>query len=180
MSLTDDAATAPQLKYARDLGLKFPANITKTEISELLDRHLSKDIPSSSVDRRFAAWLGYDNYTQYVGKRELFERLHEWLIHPGREEDCASWFIFRVCRHLSYGKHDHPRATGPDCVAIREIAAEFVQDESAMRSLRRYRGDEFIRFGEYTGEDGNEHCGGSVRTNAYKKAVALINKKLRI
>jgi hypothetical protein len=38
----DDPATGKQKKFARDLHIKFPANITKGELSDLIDQQLGK------------------------------------------------------------------------------------------------------------------------------------------
>jgi len=175
--LPEEPATERQLSYARDLGLRFPQAITKKEMSDLLDCHLSHDRPASQRHRGFAEWLGVET-TRYVGKRALFDQIAASLKKPGREEDLAAWFVYRVCRHLVRGGKDHPRATGPDSVVVREIAAELVADTSTMRSIRRYEGRELIWFGQWTAPDGSVHEGGSIRTAAFKCAVSLVGERL--
>jgi hypothetical protein len=177
MQKTRDNATDKQINYARNLGLQFPPDISKYEMTQLLDSHLSNDPRSSDEDRRIAKWFGFDNFTAYAGERALAEYLWDWLKEPGREEDLVSWFVFHVCKHIYHGK-GHPRATGPDCVAVREIAMEFVTDKAAVKSVRRYGAHELTRFGEYLSPDQTEHRGGSVRTMAYLRAESLIAKHL--
>lgn len=175
--IPDEPATARQRAYAADLGLSFPDTITKAEMGDLLDKHLSRDKPSSERHREFARWFGVGT-TAYVGKRALFDRIGAELSRPGREEDLCAWFVYRVCRHVCRGGEDHPRATGPNSVAVYEMGAELASDPSVLRSIRRYEGRDLIWFGEWTSPDGYVHEGASVRTMAYKRARSLIRDRL--
>ena len=59
-------ATEKQIKYAKDLGIKFPTDITLEEMSQPLDRHLSKDTSAPQWLIQYMTGLGLDA-TKYIG-----------------------------------------------------------------------------------------------------------------
>lgn len=175
--LPDEPATDRQQAYAQDLGLPFPEDITKAEMSDLLDCYLSYDKVASERDRWFALRFSVEP-SPYIGKRALFDLIAAALRKKGAEEDLASWFIYRVCRHLVHGGQDHPSATGPDAPIVREIATRFAGSPALMTSIRRYEGRKLIWFGQWTSPDGLVHEGGSIRTVAYRTAAGLLREWL--
>lgn len=175
--LPEDPPTEAQVSYARDLGLDFPVDITKAEISDLLDCHLSGDKLPSDRHRRFADWAKTE-YTQYTGKRNLFDRIAASLKQQERDVDLVAWFVYRVCRHLMHGKEDHPQATGPESPLVCEVADSLAGDPKVIESVRRYDGRDMIWFGQWTAPDGAIHEGGSIRTAAYARSVELLRSRL--
>jgi len=178
-SLPEKPATEKQVAYARDLGLSFPNDISKAEMMDLLDAHLSSDRGTTERDRAFARIFGLET-TRYVGKKAMFDAIGNALRAPGREHELAAWFAFRVLRHLLHGGEDHPAARGPDAPVIVEIADALASDERTIRSIRGYHGRQLIWFGEYTAPDGSVHEGGSTRTIAYRRARDLLIAKLGV
>jgi hypothetical protein len=102
--LPEEPATDAQLAYARDLGISFPDGATKHELSDLLSAHLEHDKPADSRHFGFAELYGV-SYTQFTGKKSLYRRIFVTLSEPGREQDLAAWFAYRVYRAL------HPSET---------------------------------------------------------------------
>lgn len=167
--------TDRQWAYARDLGISIPANVTKEELSDLIDARIQKDKPPAPQFQVFAKRFGVV-VTQYVGKKSLFDRLFTHLTRPGREQDMTAWFVFRVYRELVRGRAD-ARIPGPDDPQVRDIAKLLVDDKSVIRSIRRYEGRDLVWFGESTSLDGTVHYGGSNQTIAYKRASSLLQEK---
>lgn len=173
--LPDEPATERQLAYAKDLGISVPVGATKEEVSDQLDVHLENDKPADARHLGFADRYGV-RYTQYSGKKALYNRIHATLSAPGREQELTAWFVYRVYRELVEGR-EHVSIDGPDHPVIQGITAQLVQDESVLKSIRRYRGSELIWFGEWTAPDGAVHTGGSNKTIAYKRAAILLRDK---
>lgn len=167
--------TDRQLAYARDLGISIPADVTKPELSDLIDERLQKDKPAALHFQAFAKRFGVV-FSQYVGKKSLFDRLFAYLTKPGREEDMTAWFVFRVYRELVRGRTNAP-IQGPDDLSIRDIAKLLVDDRSVVQSIRRYQGCDLVWFGEWTSPDGTVHYGASNQTIAYKRASSLLRER---
>ncbi|MBI5843258.1 MAG: hypothetical protein HZB23_01160 [Deltaproteobacteria bacterium] len=172
-------ATESQKKFARDLGLMFPHDITKSEMSDLIDFKKSNDKEATDRHKSFADYFGV-KYSNYIGKKQLFNLIFYDLLAPGREVDLAAWFTYRICRHICNGADDHPLATGPDANVIREIASELAYDERIIKSIKNYKdGKKLIWFGTYTAPDGRTYEGASKQTIAYKKAYELLNTYIK-
>lgn len=170
--------TEKQLSYARNLGLEVPEEATKAEVSDLLSMHLERDKIASERHRSFADLYGVD-YTRFTGKRELFERILYVLKAPGRDQELAAWFVYRVYRGLAHDVED-TLVKSPGDTIIKEIAEQLASDEGVMQSIRRYEGRDLIWFGEWTAPNGAVHTGGSNRTTAYKKASAILRDRLSL
>lgn len=174
--LPDDPPTEKQLAYAKDLGISVPPDATKDEVSDLLDVHLENDKPADARLLKFAD--RYDvRFTQYSGKKELHNRIHASLSAAGREQELTAWFVYRVYRELVQGR-DQVSIDGPDHPVIQDVTAQLVQDDSVLKSIRRYRGSDLIWFGEWTAPNGGVHTGGSNKTIAYKRAAVLLREKV--
>lgn len=167
--------TQRQLDYARDLGISIPANATKDDLSDLISLKVDRDKPATERHKNFGRKYGLE-FTNYVGKKALFNRIQSVLVVPGRELELLSWFTFRVYRELAGGSDSAP-ITGPDDSTIKEIANELIADEKVIKSVRRYEGSELIWFGEWTSPDGYVYTGGSNRTAAYKQVSSLLKQR---
>ncbi len=169
--------TEKQLDYARDLDICIPANATKDDLSDLISLKVDRDKPSTERHKKFGRAYGIE-FTDYIGKKALFNRIQVALIAPGREKELLSWFLFRVYRELAGGADNTP-IEWPDDPIIQEIAEELVTDEKIVKSVRRYEGSELIWFGEWTSPDGYLHTGGSNRTAAYKQVSSMLKQRAK-
>nr|BAJ06900.1 hypothetical protein [uncultured bacterium] len=170
--------TERQISYARDLAISVPSNATKDDLSDLISLKIDRDKPATERHKAFGRSYGLD-FTNYIGKKALFNRIHAALIAPGREKQLLSWFTFRVYRELAGGAENAP-ITGPSDPIIEEIAAQLSTDEKILKSVRRYEGADLIWFGEWTAPNGTVHNGGSKRTSAYKEAAALLKQRAKL
>lgn len=170
--------TDRQLSYASDLGIDVPSDATSAEVSDLLSFTLEKDKPINERHRSIARYYGV-KFTRFTGKRQLCERIFNAVSRPTHENDLATWFTYRVYRHLVQGAENAP-IDSPDHPMIKQIASELVADETILSSIRRYRAQDFLSFGQWTAPDGTMYIGGSKRTAAYEKAASLLKDKLNI
>lgn len=174
--LEPEPPTERQLAYARDLEISIPDHATKVELSELIEARLEGDSPAAPEVHAFAKRFGVI-FTQYIGKKSLFDRLFMHLARPGREEDMTAWFVFRVYRQLFHG-HKLPTITSPDDIVIRDIARMLAEEKAVIQSIRRYSGRDLVMFGAWTSPDGIDHYGGSKQTIAYKRVSELIRERV--
>ena len=174
--LPPEPPTERQLAYAKDHGISVPAEASQEEVSDLIDAGLHRDKPAAPRFQAIAKRYGVV-FTQYTGKKALFDRVFARLCKPGLEEDMTAWFVFRVYRELVGGKPD-ASIKGPDEPVIRDIAKQLAQDQSVVKSIRRYQGRELVWFGEWTSPDRELHSGGSNNTISYKRAASLLREKM--
>jgi hypothetical protein len=168
-------ATQKQLEFARDLGLSVSSDLNVDEAHDLIAAKLDHDKPANDLHRSFAQMYGAP-YTKFTGKRELFDRIFYRVTRPTHEKELCAWFTYRVYRHLIHGSEQAP-ISGPDHQLIQDIAEIFANDETVVRSIRRYQGGSLIWFGEWTSPDGVLHRGASDQTIAYQKVAALLREK---
>ncbi|MBU1274598.1 MAG: hypothetical protein KJ720_04420 [Proteobacteria bacterium] len=174
--LPPDPPTERQLDYARDIEIVVPPSATKNDVSNLISIKVDKDKPSTARHRSFAKLYGLET-TNYIGKKVLFDQIKWALSSPGRENDLASWFTYRVYRGLVKGADDAP-IKGPDDEIIRKISEKLAANQSVIKSIRRYEGRDIIWFGEFTTKAGWVYTGGSKRTIAYKEAESALKEEL--
>jgi len=174
--VTDEPPTDRQLAFAHDLGISIPAQATKLDLTDLIDAQVHRDKPAAPALQVFAKRFGVI-FSQYAGKKSLFDRLFTFLTRPGREEDMTAWFVFRVYRELVRGKAEAAIKDADD-QTIREIARLLLQDKGVVQSIRRYQGRDLVWFGEWTSPDGEIHQGASNQTIAYQRASSLLREKV--
>ena len=170
-------ATEKQIKYAIDLGIKFPKDITLEEMSQLLDRHLSKDSSAPQWLIQYMVGLGL-NATKYMGRRNAYNWI--WNHYKKNNEDLsmAIWFVLQVCRHKMSKNWDNPKESGLNSEQIRLIAEKLIINPKVIASIKRYEGENLDEFGEHQNLDGSFSTGGSKGTIAYKTAHELITQEL--
>ena len=166
-----------RLDYARNRGVSIPSNATKEELSDILSLKGDRDKPATERHKSFGGMYGVQ-FTDYIGKKALFNRIQSALSAPGREKELLAWFAFRVYRHLASGSDNAP-ISQPDDPLLQEIAERLIADEKIVQSVRRYEGSELIWFGEWTSPDGSYYQGGSNRTAAYKQVSALLKQQAK-
>lgn len=170
--------TCWQIECARELGIKPPENITSEEMTDLLNISRNKDKPATERHKDFARSYGI-TFSNYIGKKALFDRIYEELRKPGREKDMLSWFTFRVYRELMHSSVLR-EINQPDDQIIIEVVNELINQQSVIDSARRYSGRDLIWFGVFTGDNGFTYSGGSNRTIAYRKVASLLRERLGI
>ena len=173
-----EGPTENQLSYARDLGVTIPDGVTKEELSDLIAVKVERDKPATERHKQFASIYGVE-FTSYVGKKSLFNKIQHQLSESGREGELCAWFTFRVYRGFVKGAKRAP-IMAPDDPIITELAQALANDAKVVNSIRRYSGRELIWFGEWTSPDGGLYQGGSKRTLAYKAAAAALKSRVRI
>lgn len=169
--------TKRQIDYAKDLGISIPANATKDDLSDLISLKVDRDKPATERHKNFGR-LYHIEFSDYIGKKALFNRIQAALVAPSREKELLSWFTFRVYRELSGGADNAP-IEGPDDPIIEEIAEGLLSEEKIIKSIRRYNGSQLIWFGEWTSPDGYVHTGGSNRTMAYKQVSSMLKQRAK-
>jgi len=164
-----ELATDRQRDYAGALGLAFPADITKSAMSELISKTVDKEGDPDPGLMEFARAHGLD-VSPYVGEGALYDRVFRMLP----EEDKARFFAYSVYR---WGSDD--REGNLDCSPQRElideVARQLRRNPQALKSLLRYEGRDLRFFGETTFEGVPRH-GGSENTIAFKEASRLLKE----
>jgi len=173
-----DPATDAQLSYADDLGIYIPENAGKDDLSALIALEIDGDYPAEERHREFARF--FDVYfSEYTGKRRLFNCIQLELLQEGRQDDLLSWFVFRVYRNMVYGRLD-VEIDGPGNDIIKKVADQLLSDKRVIKSVRRYKGEDLIRFGDWDSPNGFSCFGGSKGTLAYKSTRALLSNAVEI
>jgi hypothetical protein len=172
----DREPTEPQIDYAKSLGVNIPPDVTFDEISDLIDNGIHKRKPADSRTHRFADRYGVE-YTQYTSKQRIFTDIHGNLRAPGREQDLAAWFLFRVHRHL-VGGSTTTKVLDADYPGIRTAAEHLLaQDPKFLESIRRnYAEDTLVWFGEIKTNDGDVIKGASTKAYAYRIAKNAVSQ----
>lgn len=163
-----------RLDYARDHGVSIPQNPTQEELNDIMSLKGDRDKPATERHKSFGRMYGVP-FTDYIGKKALFNRIQSTLSAPGREKELLSWFAFRVYRHLAAGSDNAP-ISRPDDPLLQKIAEQLIIDDKIVKSVRRYEGSDLIWFGEWTSPEGNFYQGGSNRTAAYKQVLSLLKQ----
>ncbi len=171
--IPEDPPSVRQITFARDLGIILPEGASKVEVTDLISLKVDNDKPSSELHQSFAKKFGV-NFTQYIGKKALFDKIHCSLSASGKEKELVSWFTFRVYRELVKSQND-VSIDSPDHPVIQNISSELYIDSSILKSIRRYEGRELIWFGEYKG-----YKGGSNQTIAYKRVASMLRDKVAL
>lgn len=175
--LPPEPATENQISYAKDLGIAIPVNVTKSEISDLLDYKLENDRDPSEEQLQYAAKLGIE-HTRFVGKKKIFNLISAYLREAGRERLLLAWFAYRVARSLLKGEK-HP-LVAPESPLVLATADRLLTEAAILKSVRGYSGESIIWFGEWTSPDGLLHSGGSKRTVAYQRFSEILVPALKI
>jgi hypothetical protein len=178
IQLPEEPPTERQMEYALSLGIVIPTGCNKSEISDLISVAVDKDKPADTRHIEFAKIYGVD-CTKYIGKKLLFDRIHDELTKPGNELNMISWFSFRVYRELVSGKIN-PELDDPRNAIFMSIAQELITDEKIINSIKRYAGRDLIWFGEWTSPSGYQMSGGSMQTLAYKAVSKILRDKLSL
>ncbi|CAM3576527.1 hypothetical protein [Halomonas lysinitropha] len=170
--LPPEPPTERQIAYAKDLGIRIPAEATKDELSDLLSCKVDEDSKASPKLLKLADEYGIET-TQYSGEGAVYGRIFTALSAASREHELAAWFAFNVLQDR-LGSQSTVVASLND-PKINAVASKLVADTKAMKSIKRYSDSTLLWFGERTDRDGYTRQGGSKRTAAYKYAADLVD-----
>ena len=166
--------TERQLSYARDLGITIPENISKEDISYLIERTLSKESEPNPELVEFALSKGI-LLSSYIGNKGLYNLIFESL----NTEDKIAFFTFSIYRWVSDDRH-----ANLDTHSNKDVFYEFVKtvisNDAFMKSMNRYKGENLRFFGTYTREDNGaiwECPGSSNGTISYKMVANFLKDK---
>ncbi len=180
-SITKLPPTPPseaQINLAQDLNIQIPMNVSMGDLSEMISFVTDKDKLPTDRHLKFADNYGVD-YTQYTGKKSLFDRIYHSLLESGDENNIVAWFAFRVYRGLVSGDlNTEPQ--DPSHPVFQEISKLLSTNEPIIKSMRKYRGRDLIWFGQKTFSSGITVEGGSKRTMAYKTVEKHLIEKLNL
>jgi hypothetical protein len=163
--------TERQIEYAKDLGIEIPDNATKQDLSALISRHLENDSDPNPELYEFADKRGF-LFSKYIGKKALYNLLFNNL----EDVDKIAFFAFCVYRYLSEDRHAN-LDTSPHRDIFYDFANKMVNDESFVRSLNNYSGEDLRYFGKLRIDNNVQIYGGSVNTKAFKTTVSYLKEK---
>ena len=172
----DEPATDKQIEFAKSLGIKIPPDISKSDISNLIDVALKK----ASFPKQDFFDYAYNNLdldiSLYITKRSLYNAV--WSHLTGIDK--YAFFCLCVYRWLSEDRRNN-LATHPQKDAFYEFAANCVNDPKFIKSLHQSYSNAYtiMFFGKvkYNRYDEDYYEGGSTTTYAYNKAFDFLNSK---
>ena len=157
-----DSPTDRQLNYAWDLGIHVSPDMTRKDVSALIDKTVEQDTDASDDLKQFA----YDRniyFSRYIGQKGMYNLLFSTL----ETVDKTAFFCFTVYRSLT-GEAPENMDALIERNKFYDFAALYADDNSFQRSLEQYSGEELINFGA-------EHeSGGSKHRKAYQVAASYI------
>ena len=159
-----DEPTERQISYAMDLGINITSEMTKDDVSCLIDIKVEDDV---SADNSLMDYAYEKNiyFSDYIGEKRLFNLIFDTL----NPKDKAEFFCFCVYKYLT-DYDDFNLEICPNYKDIQEFAEIYSLDNSFLKSMNNYEGEDLRFFGtESDGEDFVEY-GGSKKTKAYKIA----------
>ncbi len=179
--LVSSPATERQLKFAKDLGLSFPENITVEEMSHLISRKVDDDLetPLWLLEWSLAQFPEERGVaiTKYVGLRSLLGFLIYKFSEASDKRDLVELFVYSVINDLSNARWNIPFNKLADEGIVASIAEELSGNDKAVGSIRRYSNRDLISFGEIKDSEGFMRAGGSRRTIGYQAVKDQLIKR---
>jgi hypothetical protein len=166
-----EPATSAQIEYARALQIEKPANPTKDDLSALIGKKKDNDGEPNPGLVEFAIEKGL-SFSKYIGKKALYN----FVFHSLSKEDRIAFFAFSVYRWLSEDRHGNLESH-KHSVVFYDFAREQLNNDSFIKSLDKYAGEDLRFFGTLRFADGNETYGGSTNTIAYKTCADFIHAR---
>lgn len=173
-----EPATENQMAYAHDLGLSFPADITKSDMSYLLSKTVDHDGNPNPQLLQYAANRNLLP-SPYIGKRSLYDFLFSTL--DGKDKVAFFLFcVYRYCTDDRYGDLD----THTHSQFFYDTAESLLSDSSFLSSMNKYEGNQLRFFGTLNIKESDgtiiSTYGGSTQTIAYKRAVEVLRSKFTL
>lgn len=133
--------TERQISYARDLGINITPEMTKDDVSCLIDIKVDNDI---SADHSLMDYA-YDKniyFSDLIGEKRLFNLVFNALS----PKDKTEFFCFCVYKYLDDYDDFNPENC-PHYRDIQEFAEIYYLDTSFQKSMNNYQGEDLRFFG---------------------------------
>ena len=124
--------TDAQLSYAKDLDIIVSDEDTWEDVRDKISCCIDRDKPATESHKSFARLYRVE-YTEYVGKKKLFNMIFANLKQSPQSIDMISWFAYRVYRNIVKGADDAP-IKGPNNPIIKEIAQNTINESLIIKS----------------------------------------------
>lgn len=164
-----DKPTERQIEYATALGISIPIDASSQDVSALISKIVDNDsTPNPGLydfaNKRF-------HFSKYIGKKSLYDLIFAQLD----TKEQIAFFVFSIYRYLSDDRHAN-LDTSPHREVIYTFAESKLNNESFIKSLKKYRGKDLRFFGKMI-INGQEINGASVNTIAYQETSNFLNEK---
>ena len=167
--LPPDSPSEKQLEFANNVVENLPPNLNIHDISCLLNRYQQDDpYPPNPELIAFADERKF-KFSYYIGKKGLYNLIFYQL----ELRDKIAFFVFSIYRHLSDDRHAN-LDTSPLKDYFYNFAEQYINDESFVKSMLKYEGEDLRFFGTLT-INTKEYTGGSINTKAYKIASEYLH-----
>lgn len=166
-----ESPTENQIAYAKDLKIKITPEMTKLDLSYLIDKVLEEEKDANPELIEYATECKIKLST-FIGKKSLYDYI--WNSLTGLDK--IAFFIFCVYRWLSEDRLGNLNKS-PYKDLFYSFAEQQTDNPSFMRSMTRYKGHELRFFGnqKYKSKKEEFECyGGSDQTIAYKTAATFL------
>ena len=165
-----EPATAAQKAYAADLGIDFPDDISKKDMSYLISRVVDdRDSDPNPELLDFAQGRGLD-FNPYIGKRALYNLI--WNSLEG--VDKIAFFVFCVYRYTTDDRRGN-LDEHPYCHVFYSLAEMLNQDKRFLNSMGGYIGEDLRFFGILHTNNG-DFRGGRTDSYAYQLVAGVIKE----
>lgn len=174
LELPPEPATEAQLKYANNLNINVPNNVSKDDLSVLIQKKLDFDSDPNPELIDFANEIGMD-FSKYIGKKSLYNLIFNKL----ELKDKIAFFIFCIYRWLSDDRKGN-LAKHPYKLVFYEFSNIMISNERFIKSMNNYSGSDLRFFGVLKFDNGRETYGGSQNTIAYKYCIEFLTVRFDI
>lgn len=141
--------TDEQRQRARELGIRFSADISAQALDALIAARCRELDPPPDWLRQVAAQLRIGNGRST--RRELYHLIEAELMLTGREVELLVWFLYGVSRHLGGTSWDGPDGSGIPAATMERLARRLAREPWVMQSLKSYLPGTLYRFGTMYG-----------------------------
>ncbi|MFQ5506555.1 MAG: hypothetical protein ACE5F1_17430 [Planctomycetota bacterium] len=176
--LPPEPATEAQLSYARDLGIKIPANPTKEQLSYLIAQRVES--PATRAQLWCLEEYGLSLPPNVFASGERVAGFLSQHLGDQLERELARWYLYGVERYLTRGRWDTPDQSALTRDRVYALADRMVGDPKTLKSLLRelddYTGG--LRFTLPDFSSAQEQGELSIRTTAFQAARSLLTEEL--
>lgn len=169
-----EPATDPQIEYASNLKIKVSPDMTKKDLTYLIDKTIEHDEDPKPGLIQFATEKKI-KLSDCIGKRALYNLIWNNLD----ERDKIAFFAFSIYRWLSNDREANLNSS-PHKDSFYKFAYEKINDTRFVTSMQNYRGEDLRFFGKQNIKDfyqNTEVIGGSEQTIAYKETTEFLRNE---
>lgn len=164
-----------QLNYIRDLNVHVPDNVCLDDISCMISRMVDNDKLTPNTELVEYAYKKGVKFSKFIGKKDLYNSIYFSL----ELRDKIAFFAFCVYRWACENRHANLN-TSPHKKLFYDFSENNLTNESFVKSLDNYRGEDIRFFGKLETKDGYTLYGGSTRTLAFKTCIEFLKKNFNI